>query len=365
MQTITNVLENVNVKYPLEKIDDLENILFLDIETTGFSAKTSSLYLIGCVYYKEEKWNTIQFFADNYSDEKKLIDEFFSFAQKFKTLIHFNGNGFDLPYIMTKCKEYALDYSFDSFTGIDIYKRIVAYKTFLKLDNCKQKTIERFLHIDREDKFSGGDLIGIYHSYVDSQEESLKNLLLLHNFDDIQGMLKVVSVLSFCDLFNDALKVTKVSANYYTDEEGNEKAELLMAFDIPVTLPVPVSFLYDRCYFTGTANQGMIKVPLYETELKYFYANYQDYYYLPDEDVALHKSVATYVDKNHREKATARNCYTKKKGKFLKEWDILVAPFFKESYDSKDLYFELTDERRTDRSLFSSYISHVLNHMVI
>lgn len=365
MQIIENRLDCLDTRYPIEKIDAKENVLFLDIETTGFSAKTSSLYLIGCVYYKDNAWNTIQFFADEYSDEKDLLIEFFSFAKDYRTLIHFNGNGFDLPYIISKCKEHSLELDFDDFEGVDIYKRIVQYKTFLKLENCKQKTIEKFLHIDREDKFSGGDLIGIYHSYVGNKDESLKELLLLHNFDDIKGMLSILPILAYCDLFDDKLKVTKVSANYYSDEEGIEKAELLMAFDIPVTLPIPVSFLYDRCYFTGTANQGMIKVPLYEMELKYFYANYQDYYYLKDEDVALHKSVASFVDKEHREKATARNCYTKRLAKYLKQWDMLVTPFFKSDYDSKEYYFELTDERRTDRELFSAYISHVLNHMVI
>lgn len=365
MQIIDTCLDNISINYPIEKIDSPDNILFLDIETTGFSAKTSSLYLIGCCYYDNNIWNAKQFFADEYSDEKELLDDFFSFAKDFKTLIHFNGNGFDLPYILTKCKEYNLEYNFDNFIGVDIYKRIVPYKGFLKLENCKQRTIEKFIGIDRDDKYSGGDLTGIYHSYVSSKDEELKKLLLLHNFDDIQGMIKLLPVLAYTDLFNDKLKVTKVSANYYKTEEGIDKAELLMVFDINVTLPTPISFLYDKCYFTGAATSGMIKIPLYEAELKYFYANYQDYYYLPDEDVALHKSVASFVDKNHREKATARNCYTKKTSKFLPEWDVLVNPFFKESYDSKELFFELTDERRTDRELFSKYASHILNHMVI
>ena len=37
--------------------------------------------------------------------------------------------------------------------------------------------------------------------------------------------------------------------------------------------------------------------------LKYFYDNYKDYFYLPKEDTAIHKSVATYVDKDFRQKA--------------------------------------------------------------
>ena len=137
-----------------------------------------------------------------------------------------------------------------------------------------------------------------------------------------------------------------------------------MTFDMPSPLPVPASATSGRCYFAGAAGQGMLRVPLIEEELKYFYANYKEYYYLPDEDVALHKSVAKFADHANRVPATASTCYTRKRSRFLPEWDALVMPFFKRDYDSKDLFFELTDERKTDREMFSTYVTHVLNHMI-
>lgn len=36
--------------YPVETIAPPEQVLFFDIETTGFSGDTSTLYLIGCLY---------------------------------------------------------------------------------------------------------------------------------------------------------------------------------------------------------------------------------------------------------------------------------------------------------------------------
>lgn len=363
MQIIRRELNEIRLQYPLENVCDIDKCLFIDIETTGFTAKSSNLYLIGCVYFKEGTFNTIQFFADKYSDEKELLEEFFSFASDYNFLIHFNGNNFDIPYIENKARELGIDNSLKEYNGIDIYKRVAPYKDFLKLENCKLKSIEKFLKIDRDDKYSGGDLIGIYHSYVDNNNEEALNLLLLHNFDDIQGMLNILPILSYVDMFNTPLTVTKVSASYFTDIFGNERSELLMAFDTPVILPIPVSFSKEGLYFAGGGNQAMIKVPLYEEEMKYFYAGYKDYYYLPVEDVALHKSVAAFVDKEHREPCKASNCYTKKTSKFLPEWDAMINPFFKRNYESKNLYWELTEERRTDRKLFSEYASHVLDHM--
>ena len=66
-----------------------EEFLFFDIETTGFSGDTSQLYLIGCVYHDGFGWKLIQWFADTRQAESELLDAFFVFIKRFKTLIHF------------------------------------------------------------------------------------------------------------------------------------------------------------------------------------------------------------------------------------------------------------------------------------
>ena len=106
-------------------------------------------------------------------------------------------------------------------------------------------------------------------------------------------------------------------------------------------------------------------VPIYEEELKYFYANYKDYYYLPTEDMALHKSISSFVERDYRQQATASNCYTRKLSSYLPQWKVLVEPFFKREYKSKDLFFELTDDIKKNRQLFSDYASHILNTMAL
>lgn len=360
METITRKLENFEINYPLEQIAAPESILFIDIETTGFTANSSSLYLIGTAYYRENCWHITQFFAHNPSEEISILSAFFDMAKEFKYLIHFNGNHFDLPYLTKKCELLGLPYNFDSFLGIDIYKRIAPIKFFLKLPNCKQKTIESFLEITREDTFNGGELIGIYTDFVSSPTDTSKAILLQHNYDDMQGMLKILPILSYSDLFDKKIKVKKVQANHYKDYTGKNRQELLMTIVLPSPLPKRVSASVNECYFSGEGYEGTIKVPAYEEELKYFYANYKDYYYLPAEDVALHKSVASFVDKEHREAATAANCYTRKFSVYLPQWDVIAEPFFKRDYKSKVLFFELTEELKRDRGTFTRYAAHIL-----
>ena len=363
MRTFNQTLENFTVQYPLERFAPLEKLLFIDIETTGFTAKNSSLYLIGAAFCRSGCWQIRQWFAENYSDEQSLLTDFFSFATDYTHLLHFNGNNFDLPYLMQKCEALKLSYNFDNYEGIDLFKRISPYKFFLHTPNCKQKTLEELLGIDREDLYSGGDLIGLYHEYVKQPDEDVLRLLLLHNSDDMKGMLQILPLLAFYDLFNVPLTVKKVQKNSFVDYHGHDRTELLMKLVLPTPLPLPISNLSNGCYFSGDGNDGILKVPVYEEEMKYFYSNYRDYCYLPEEDMAIHKSVASFVDKEHRVQATAASCYTRKYSIYLPQWDIFMEPFFKRNYKSKELFFELTDEMKQDRSFFARYAQYLLGKM--
>ena len=53
MKIEETILNSFALNYPLERLAPLDQILFLDIETTGFTAASSQLYLIGCAFYRE------------------------------------------------------------------------------------------------------------------------------------------------------------------------------------------------------------------------------------------------------------------------------------------------------------------------
>lgn len=370
MKCIEKNLGILSPKYPIENFCVPKQTLFIDIETTGLYVRSSNLYMIGCAYLDESDgkpacWHTIQWLAVNYEDERNVLNAFAAFAKAYRYLIHFNGNQFDIPYLQNKMQQYNIHFNFDDFEGIDIYRRLSSYKTFLKLPNCKQKTIENFITATvREDQYTGGELIDIYHEYVLNHDAEKEHFLLLHNEEDVKGMLEIVAALAIPDLFHLPVKVTKVQANYYRDVNQKQCSEILMSLKLPTPLPTEISYGANGCYFTGSREDGKLRVPIYEGELKYFYSNYKDYYYLPKEDIAIHKSVASFVDRDYRKQATARNCYTRKISSYLPQWDILFTPFFKKDYDEKDLYFELTDELKTQRDTFNRYAHHVLEMMI-
>lgn len=355
---------DLKIEYPLEKIAEKERLLFIDIETTGFTARSSQLYMVGCSYYCDGCFKLIQWFAENPQDEVNVVKAFLDFSSNYTHLVHFNGNNFDVPYLIQKALQYDCFFHVESMDGLDLYRRIASLKNFLKLQNCKQKSIEEFLGVDRIDQYPGGELIEVYHNYVREPSESAYEILSQHNADDVEGMLKILPILAYSDLFHDAIRVSKAQGNYYHDANGRQCQEVILTLDLPSYLPVKVSYGVDNCYFTGQGHTGTLRVPMLDEELKYFYANYKDYYYLPNEDTALHKSVATFVEKNQRVSATAETCYTRKRSLFLPEWAPIIKPIFKSNYHSKEIYFELTDEIKKDREAFSIYASHVLEHLI-
>lgn len=341
-----------------------ESSVFFDIETTGFSPLHTKVYLIGCAARKGNVICTTQFFAENPSEEKLILNAFASLLTHYNTLITFNGIGFDIPYLQERFKYHKLPDPFLGFQYLDIFKLLSKYKHILKLENMKQKTIEHFLGISRKDLYSGGELINVYDNYVKEPSEDALTLLRLHNYEDVTGMTDLLPILSYIQLFEGNFEVTALEKISYTEYEGTHSLELHITLNTAFPLPKRFSFGFGDIYLTGFLNQAKLKIKIYQGELKYFYSNYKDYYYLPEEDRAIHKSVAFYVDKNYRTRAKAATCYSKKTGCFLPQYSEIFEPYFKLEYHDKLSYFEMTEDFTDSPEAQRNYCIHLLHHLL-
>lgn len=339
-----------------------EDCIFFDIETTGFSPASSNIYLIGCLRKQGENLIVDQFFAENKEDEQEVVSQFMNLLREYKTIISFNGIGFDIPYVKAKCDTYGIENHLKDYTYVDIFKLISNIKFLLKLPNYKQKTVETFLDIHRDDKFSGGELINVYHDYVKTHSLEAEELLLLHNFEDVTGMLDLIPILSYHNILTGGFRIKSTEITPYTAYDGQTGNEMIITLENDYIVPKRVSYQYKDYYFTINKNTTKIRIPLYEGELKYFYDNYKDYFYLPEEDMAIHKSVATFVDKQYRERAKACNCYTRKTGVFLPQLSIIMNPAFKSDYKDKVSYFELTSDFSESDVMLRRYVKHIFEH---
>lgn len=337
--------------YPLERIGRLDEILFFDIETTGFSPVYSTLYLIGCTYYEDGGWHLRQWFADTKEAETDVLHAFFAFMGQYRTLVHFNGDGFDLPYLQKRCGQLGLAYDFSEIRSYDIYKRCKPYRKVLGLDSMKQKAIERFLGIFRQDKYNGGQLIEVYKEYLMTHEDYLYDLLILHNAEDLEGMPQILPILNYPDFFEQPL-------TYQTAERAG--SQLHLTFTSECRLPVPLKLNLPPVKTLIEESQMIFSISLYEGTLKHFYPNYRDYYYLIYEDTAVHKSIGEYVDKGARIKATKKTCYTKKEGAFLPQFAPLWEPVLQKDPKDKVTYVEFSSACLEDENCRQAYLIQLL-----
>ena len=368
-------MKTLTANYRSNRLYDLENMInsdfpdkkiaYFDIETTGLSPTYNKIYLIGAAYKNDDdSFTIIQWFDDTGKDEMKLLIKFREFLKKFDYLVEFNGNSFDIPFVTERGKKNGVTISFDKIAPIDIYKDIKKFKNLFKIPNVKQKTLEKFLGINRMDMYSGGELIDIYNNYVKtgSNNEEYLNLLLLHNLDDMKGLVDICDILPYVRLFEGHFCLKKI-----TLIDNNAMIEC----NIDTPLPVEIFDLNDKISFKAYENTLKLLIPITTGTFKYFYENYKDYFYLPYEDTAIHKSVAQFVDKDCREKAKKENCYVKKEGAFLVQYSEIIKPAFKENYKDKVSYFEINEEiiseilkNEDKKTMFEEYIKCVMGRFI-
>lgn len=328
----------------LNKYSDIDSLLFIDIETTGLSPSNSIIYLIGAGYYSANNYKVIQWFAENPSEEPLLIKEFFSFINSYNSLIHFNGQMFDIPFIEKRALKHNIKSPLSELNSIDIYKLLKPFKSLLGLQDLRQKTIEVFLGIYREDLYSGGELIPIYKKYTVNHSDEYLDLLLLHNKEDVLNMHNLVNVLEFEKIDDINLDYVNHSINSYETYNGEQKKELVIKYNHSLTLPNDFKSNQNGIYIYFSNNGNLlVRLPILETELKHFYEDTNNYFYLLSEDMCIHKSVACSVDKSNRKKATKTNCYTRYSGTFIPCHANGVATSFRSDYKSKEEYILLAE----------------------
>lgn len=347
--------------YPLDRLGRPDKLLFFDIETTGFSAEHHQIYLIGCTFYTSGTWNLIQWFADTPDAEKDILSAFYEFIGDFTTLIHFNGDGFDIPFLLKRFQVWNLPRDLSSFISIDIYKRIRPFRKLLGLDSLKQKSIEQFLGIFRQDPYSGGQLIDVYKQYLETRREPLCEALMLHNREDLEGMPLILPILYYADLPGRQFALEDRQVLKASDIFGEPVYSLLLTLKSPDALPVPVCWETGRASCKASENRLELTVPLLNGTLKYFYPDYENYYYLIYEDTAIHKSVGEFVERGARKKATAQTCYTKKTGLFLPQPDTLWPPAFKKACRAKQSYAQYSPELFDSPEALNDYVRYLLD----
>ena len=361
--------------------------VFFDIETTGFRAASSHLYLIGAAVRMTEtpsQWKLIQWLAEKPQEEALLLRAFAAFLPGDAVLVHFNGDRFDIPYLEEKYAGYGIPSPLSSLRSDDLYRDYRGLRGFLGMQQMKLTAIEQFLRLHRDDTYDGGRLIEVYRTYSARGSKDLEHLLLLHNREDVEGTVCITAMQGYLSLQKAAaegtLDVTGVSI-----EDGCACFSFAMPVPVPCAVRKELEFLASpkedpqsgeqrdrqdvRPLYAGppvlTLNEGRghLRIPLWEGTLRYFFADYRSYWYLPMEDEAIHKSVACFVDREQREPATRYTCYTRRSGTFLPQPAAeppALSPALARVYKDTLLWTPWDEKTAGDGEAAKAYVSAVI-----
>ena len=180
---------------------DLEEILFLDIETLGIY--DSPMIIVGVGYYKDKRFHIDILFARELEEEIAICDHLRKeLLPNFKCFITYNGKTFDIPYIANRFLYY-----FDKnpmISGDEIpYENVnTKYHHIDLYHNCRRKfkgnfldytltNMEReLLNLERKNKLPSNLVGTCYRKYLKNPEKyiGLIKECIEHNYYDIYAL---------------------------------------------------------------------------------------------------------------------------------------------------------------------------------
>lgn len=333
MQIITekvndSLFPHINI---LDSIYPDKRIMMFDIETTGLSPDRSFIYLIGMNLKIDGEWNIVLLFNDDGKSEPEIIRYFQETLSRHDVLVEFNGDTFDINFVKRRMHiistklDITIPDHFDEVKPVDLMKLIRPYKFALGLPNIKQKTIERYLGVDREDKYNGGQLIDVYLSFLTDKSEYSKKLVLQHNRDDMEGMLYLLDIFAIEALSSGHFSIKNIGT---TTDAGILK--FILELQLDNKLPRRIFSSSNGISFDGDGTTALIKAPITSGTLNYYYPG-------------------------------AGKAFEEKEGYFVPALNAILTtiPQYKKEYKDKLTYIEMCDSFLGSEECLISYASEM------
>jgi len=163
--------------------------VFLDLETTGFSA--TPLFLAGTMFEKDGGLSCTQLLARDYSEERAVLGMLDRLIGGFDVCITFNGKSFDMPYMRERAKYHRLALACDP-EHLDLLHH-ARRKWRDSLPDCRLTTLERhILRRRRSGDVPGREVPCIYHEFVHTGDARRLVDVIRHNLMDVVSMAELL-----------------------------------------------------------------------------------------------------------------------------------------------------------------------------
>jgi uncharacterized protein YprB with RNaseH-like and TPR domain len=184
---------------------DLSQALFIDTETTGLGQGAGVLaFLIGVGYFEDGAFVLRQYFLRDPAEETAALNHLAEWSETFTGLVSFNGRGFDVPLLRSRCVLSRLSPAILDKPHLDLLppsRRIWRGR----FESCALGSLERnVLGVQRsQDDIMSWLIPDLYRQYLRGGDNGEMRQVLYHNAVDILSL--VILAEQLCRLFANSL----------------------------------------------------------------------------------------------------------------------------------------------------------------
>ncbi|NDL66306.1 ribonuclease H-like domain-containing protein [Anaerotalea alkaliphila] len=297
----------------------------LDIETTGFDRRSDQLLLAGCLYRSPDGIRSVQWLGERPADEYELLYRLREFLSPFKTLAHYNGTAFDLPFLGARFRSFGLESPLEDLGQYDLYLRLRPCKQALGFPGLRLQVLAAHFGLGRTDNSSGFLLARTHREFLEGHRRDLAQPLLVHNREDLENTLVLLALRPLLETVLQ-LKENRFHPESFSLEREEDQITFLFRLE---------QRHFGTAAFDGSGHRILLQgsllslhLPIRPLSLLHYFSDYRNYYYLPKEDTAIHKSVGRFVAPGHRVQAGKDTAFVRKSGLFV-ELPAVLGPHLK------------------------------------
>jgi uncharacterized protein YprB with RNaseH-like and TPR domain len=173
------------------EVREIPRPLFLDLETTGFTA--CPLFLAATIDL--ERGTVRQRFARDYTEEKAVVAATAEEIAEAGTLVTYNGRSYDFPFLRNRAAYHRLRLVSQPphLDLLHVCRRV--WKG--RLSDFRLQTVEKAVgRGDRTGDVPGAEIPALYHDYVRRGGDPRIGAVIRHNLKDVLTLVRIFSLLA-------------------------------------------------------------------------------------------------------------------------------------------------------------------------
>lgn len=165
----------------------MEDILVLDLETTGLGRGGTLAIMIGVGYYEAGEFIVEQIFLPDPDAEEHSFERLAELVDSHSLLITFNGKSFDVPVLESRLLYHQIFLNIRQMEHLDLLHLARRFWK-RKLPSCALESLEYYVlgHIrDQELEIEGADIPQSYFQYLMNGDLQMIKRIFIHNHHDV------------------------------------------------------------------------------------------------------------------------------------------------------------------------------------